>query len=309
MGVIFGALPAPPAAPVAWTGLAMKWIGGDGSEWSLSDSTDGTVMMPGVRGLTMPPIVHHRAAHASVPGARWRGLQVDVREAFWPLQVYSDLGSVDWINKDRAFWKSLDPERTGTWVVTTPDGQSRSIKLRFTSDGTDGFDHDVALRGWSNYGITLEAEQPFWEGEPVIGSWKAGSAVPFFTAPGGPSFTISPSGTLAEAQIANPGDVEAYMVWRVYGPTTAATVGINGLTITIPFAIPSGQVLEIDTSPSGQTALLGPAAGPLTTDMTGSLSGINFSPLPADSTSVLTLSVTGTGSVEANFTPRYYRAW
>ena len=281
MGVVFGGIIAPPAPPVSWVGLDMKWIGWDGSEWSLTDPSTGTVMLPGVRGLSMPPIIHHRAAHASLPGARWRGNSVDVREVFWPIQVYTNLGSQEWLEIDRAFWKTMDPKKTGTWVVVQPDGTTRSLKLRFVDDGTQTFDHDPTLEGWSNYGITFAAEQPYWEGAPISGLWMAGSQTPFFGSSGAPAFTISPSNTLADAKITNPGDVDAYVTWRVYGPVTTATVGVNGRNITIPFSIAAGDVLEIDTSPSGQIALMGPLGGPLTIDKTPDLGEIDFAPLPA----------------------------
>jgi hypothetical protein len=287
----------------------MKWIGADGSEWTLSDATDGTVMMPGVRGMAMPPIVHHRAVHASVPGARWRGLHVDVREVFWPLQVYTGAGSDAWVIKDRAFWQTMDPQQTGTWVVTTPDGQTRSIELRFADDSQVTFDHDVVLDGWSAYGINLVAEQPFWEGDSVTGAWRATSPAPFFPASGGPGLTISSGGDLTEAAIKNPGDVETYVVWRIYGPITSAVVGINGRNITVPFTVDAGKVLEIDTSPTAQTAMYGSVGGALTTDKTGLLTNIVFAPLPAKKTSKLSLTAVGGGSIEATFTPRYYRAW
>lgn len=309
MGVIFGGPLFAPAPPVVWSGLAMKWIGWDGSEWMLSDETDGTVMLPGVRGLNMPPVIHHRAAHASVPGARWRGHTVDVREAFWPIQLYTNLGSQDWVEKDRAFWRTMNPNKVGTWMVIQPDGTTRSIKLRFVDDGTHTFQHDPAQEGWSNYGITLAAEQPYWEGEPVTGFWQTGAAVPFFGASGGPAFTISPGNTLETAQIENTGDVETHMIWHIAGPTTSAAVGINGRNITIPFAIPAGQVLEIDTRPTGQIALMGPVGGELTVDKTPELGTIDFAPLPAGEMSTLSLSMSGTGTITGTFTPLYYRAW
>ena len=309
MGVVIGGLIAPVAPPVIWAGLDMKWIGWDGSEWSLTNPSSGTVMLPGVRGLNMPPIIHHRAAHASLPGARWRGNSVDIREIFWPIQIYTNLGSMEWLEVDRAFWKTMDPKKTGTWVVIQPDGTTRSLKLRFVDDGTQTFDHDPVLEGWLNYGITMAAEQPYWEGAPIMGLWMAGTQQPFFGGTGAPAFAISPSNTLADAKITNPGDVDSYVTWRVYGPVTTATVGINGRNITIPFAIADGDVLEIDTSPSGQIALMGPVGGPLTIDKTPELGAIDFAPLPAREESSMSLAMTGTGSVTATFTPLYYKAW
>ena len=137
----------------------------------------------------------------------------------------------------------------------------------------------------------------------------AGTQQPFFGATEAPAFTISPSNTLADAKITNPGDVESWVTWMVYGPVTTATVGINGQNITIPFTIPDGEVLQIDSSPSGQIALQGPVGGPLTVDRTPDLGDINFAPLPAREESAMSLSMTGTGSVVATFTPLYYRAW
>ncbi|HAP90776.1 MAG TPA: hypothetical protein DCR15_14045 [Arthrobacter bacterium] len=309
MGLIFGAvLPVAPTN-VDWFGLTMKWIGWDGSEWTLTDESDGTVLMPGVRGLNMPPIIHHRAAHASVPGARWRGSTVDVRPVFWPLQVFCSTSSADWIARDSAFWGTMDPTRTGTWVVITPDGRQRRLQLRFTDDTDFSMNHDSVLEGWSNYGITLNAEQPYWEGDPLGGLWSPGTSSQFFGGTGAPSFYISPGGTLAEAAIDNPGDVQTYVLWQIYGPISSATVGVNGRNITIPFAIADGQMLEIDTDPRAQQAMQGPVGGELTVDMTGSLGAIDFAPLPPKQTVNLSLSMSGTGEIAARFTPLYYRAW
>lgn len=309
MGVVFGGYLAPPEPPVVWVGLSMKWIGWDGSEWSLSDPSTGTVMLPGVRGFSMPPVIHYRAAHASAPGARWRGSTVDVREVFWPIQIYSGGGSTEWLSLDHAFWDTMNPNQTGQWRVIQPDGTIRTLRLRFVNDGDMTFGADPAVTGWTNYGITLAAEQPYWEGTPVSALWLAGSQVPFFPGSGGPAFAISPSNTLADAKLTNPGDVDSYITWRVFGPVSSATVGVNGRTISIPFSIPAGQVLEIDTSPAGQIALQGPAGGAMTVDRTSELGALNFAPLPARAQSAMSLSMTGTGSVTATFTPLYYRAW
>jgi hypothetical protein len=276
----------------------MTWTGWDGSVWSLSDSQHGTVMLPGVRGLNMPGVTHYTTTNANLPGARWRGHTTDVREVFWPIQIYSNTGSVEWLARDRAFWKTMRPEKTGTWSVIQPDGQSRSLKLRFQDDGTQTFDTDPAIVGWTNYGITLQAEEPYWAGPSEIRSWTAGNAVPFF-----PNLTISPGGTLASAQIVNPGDVDIWPVWKIHGPSTTAQVGLNGRLITVPFTVNAGQVLTIDTSPRVQTAMLDGV------DRTADLGTVDFAPIPADGTTTLSLSMTGTGSISATITPLYLRAW
>jgi hypothetical protein len=298
MGLVFGQPTAPNLPPQTWAGLAMTWTGWDGSVWSLTDDSSCTVMLPGVRGFNMPPIIHYASAHASVPGVRWRGHTVDTREVFWPLQVYSDTGSAEFLARDRAFWKTMRPEKTGVWSVIQPTGDERKLRLRFRDDGTQTYSTDPSQSGWVNYGITLEAAQPYWEGKTEVGVWTTGTALPFF-----PTLTLSPGGTLDTAVINNPGDVEVWPIWRIYGPSTSVVVGINGRTITVPFTIPSGQFLEIDTSPRAQTAMLNGV------DRTADLGGIDFAPAPADMSSSLSLSMTGTGVITAAVTPLYYRAW
>lgn len=299
MGVVFGSPLYPgSSAPVAWAGLSMTWTGWDGSVWSLSDEQFGTVMMPGVRGLNMPAITHYTSASPNVPGARWRGHTAEAREVFWPIQIYSDIGSVDWLARDRAFWKTMRPEKTGTWTVIQPDGRSRSLRLRFQDDGTQTFDTDPAIVGWTNYGITLTAEEPYWAGPSETRAWQAGGAAQFF-----PNLVISPGGALDTAQANNPGDVEVWPVWEIHGPVTNATIGVNGRNITIPFEIEAGEVLTIDTSPRVQTAMLGAV------DRTEDLGVVDFAPLPPDQITPLSLSMTGTGTITVTVTPLYLRAW
>ena len=297
-GIVFGEPFEPPAPPVSWTGLDMTWTGWEGSVWQLSSPVDGTVMMPGVRGLTMPAVVHYTSTHASVPGARWRGHTVAAREVFWPLQVYTDAGSTEWLDKDQKFWRTMRPDKTGVWTVKRPDGQTRTLTLRFVDDGTHAYNIDPAICGWTSYGVTLTAEQPYWAGPTETGSWAGGSAPQFF-----PTLTIAPGGTLATAQLNNPGDVEVWPVWRIYGPCTNATVGLNGRTITIPFTLNDGEMLEIDTAPRAQTAMMGAV------DRTGELTGVDFAPLPADQRTTLALSIAGGGRITATLTPLYLRAW
>jgi hypothetical protein len=55
--------------------------------------------------------------------------------------------------------------------------------------------------------------------------------------------------------------------------------------------------------------MYGSVGGSLSTDKTGQLTDIVFAPLPAKKTSKLSLTASGTGNIEATFTPRYYRAW
>jgi hypothetical protein len=196
--------------------------------------------------------------------------------------------------------------------VRHPSGAERHLDLRFSNDGDVAYEHDPVLRGWSNYGITLTAEQPFWRATPIKREWSAGGALPFYPAGEGETFVISPSTTLDSSAMPNPGDVDAYPVWEVHGPTTTAQVGVAGRNITIPFAVGENQVLVIDTAPTAQAATLYDVAGGVRSnavDKTVELGTANFVPVPADSVTTTTLSISGSGKVSLILTPLYLRAW
>lgn len=309
MAIVFAAPNVTVAVPRAWVGLQMTWTGWDGSVWNLTKASEGVVMMAGVRGLTMPPVTHYKTSYASVSGARWRGHNVDSREVFWPIQVYCDTDSQEWIRRDRAFWRTMRPGKVGTWTVIQPSGEKRYLDLRFTEDSDQAYNHDPALRGWSNYGIMMVADDPFWRTDSIRREWATGMSTPFFDSEGGTTgLTISPSTTLATAAMLNPGDVDAYPVWEVYGPVTNAQVGVGDKLIVIPFAVADGEVLVIDTDPTQQSAMLHSSG--TVTDKTAQLGTAIFAPMPADSISNVSLVLGGgAGKIRLTMTPLYLRAW
>lgn len=316
MAIVFAVPFVPSAPPKPWIGLNMTWTGWDGSLWNLTKASEGVVMLPGVRGLTMPPVVHYTTAYPTVAGARWRGHAVDPREVFWPIQLFSDVGSQAWIDRDRAFWRTMRPDKTGTWTVIQPSGEERKLDCRFDNDSEQSFNTDPVMVGWSNYGIVMKANAPFWRGTPITREWVAGAPVPFFPTGGTGGLTIGSSRGLSTATIKNPGDVEAFPVWELTGPVTSASVGIGGKTINVPFAIAAGQVLIINSDPAVQSATLYNVTGSGATRVLSSpvnktmqLGAVNFAPVPAEATTPLSLTMTGTGRVTLKLTPLYLRAW
>lgn len=294
-----GSIPAPPNP---WPGMAMFWTGFDGVEWDLTTGRSGVCMLPGVRGLTMPPIVHHKSTSASVPGARWRGFTTQEREVFWPVQLYHTSSSVNWVSRDRKFWDTLAPDKTGVWTVIQPNGSTRSLTLRFRDDGNAAFNTDPVMAGWANYGITLDAEQPYWEGgNDMTKTWRAASATQFFGSTG--IVRISSGMESTKAKVTNFGDVPAYPIWTLTGPLSSATLTVAGRSINVGFDIPSGSTLVIDTRPTALTAMMGG------TDRIKGLGSSDFAPVPVGVDVPVTLTITGTGTITMTFTPLYYRAW
>ncbi|MEW1813292.1 hypothetical protein AB0284_21625 [Pseudarthrobacter phenanthrenivorans] len=228
----------------------------------------------------------------------------DERDVFWPLFLFNDRGSREWVEYDRAFWRTMHPERTGVWSVTHPDGAKRSLTVRFEEDTTPEFEFDPVFAGWATYGIRLTADDPFWAGGEVTRAWQSASSTPFFNGSAkAPSFNISSGSTLAKASLTNPGDVDAYVRWTAHGPFTSVTVGVGGATVVAPVTVAEGQTLVIDTDPSVQAAILDG------TDVTAQLTTAEFGILPPGQQVPVSLALAGTGWIEAAFTPRYFRAW
>jgi len=344
-GLFLAAPSAPPPPPTARPEpghLSHTWIGWDGSRWDLTGDRvpSGVLLGQGIRGLGAGPGQHLTSTSPALAGARWRGAQETPREPFWPLSVYQGDRGQAWLDYDAAFWRTMDRRRPGTWVATQPNGTSRYLRMRFTDDG----DHPVALPGdvWGRqaYGISFLAEQPFWEGEPVVVA-PLGNPLQrnFFgggdqSLPGyGPPFFIGSGASLSRARISNPGDQPAWPVWVVVGPVTSAVVGLDGRAVQVPLQVLPGRALVIDSAPDAQWALEGDVVldetGAPQLDETGRVvvrnlgtpghegdrtrelgSRVEWAPVPARAENVpLQTSIVGTGAVQPSLVPLHDRAW
>jgi hypothetical protein len=258
-----------------------------------------------------------------VAGSRHRGSATKDREVFWPLYLYSDNGSAEFMARDRAFWRSLDTDEQGIWTASLPDGSKRTLKLRLIS-AEDNQTNDPVVRGWAKYAITLLADQPYWLGEPVKKSWSQGDLRNYYiteadrTAFGYPPDVIhylSPGGTIDKAVFSNPGDVPAYPKWTAIGATTAVSFGVGDRSVIVPFEIPEGYAVQIDTDPvDGRILWYGQWDTTTKTiidpvDRTAELDPASaFVAIPAGQDRELAITMTGTGTVIAEVQARYWRA-
>ena len=325
IGYAVPATPPPPRVPL-WRGVGLRWESPDGSVWQLrADSQSGVLMQAGVRGLTEPQREVFTTETAGTDGAQWLGSRALSREVFWPIVVWKDTTSAEWLDYDAAWWRSLDPEVPGRWVATHPSGTERHLLLRFVDDGDASWDVAPGSRGWSRYGLRMLAVDPYWRGEQVARSWSgvADSGESFFGT-GGPPFTISKGSTLASAEVTNDGDVEAHPTWWVQDvPSADLTVG-SGL-IEVP-AVAADKLLVIDSDPAALSAIEvdAPPAGlsavereewvderlPTGLNRTTALgAGTTWGAIPARGTTPLGISMVGDGAVTVRFTPRFRRAW
>lgn len=279
--------------------LASLWIGHDGSEWDLTQIDGPMLVQNGVIGLHDPEFERFIDESSNLPGHRLRGVRARAREVFWPLMFCSD--SVDeWATAWSGFWRSIHPMKQGTWRVGTGE-EARELRLTGVYDSKYSMRHDPFTLGWATIGAQLEAAQPYWQGQPIVrGPWTNVTKRPFFP---GPPFRLSSSKTLAKASIPNPGDVDTWLAWRVVGPFSAMVLGVGGSSITVPFELEEGDVLEIDMDPRNQFARLNGE------DATEPLGFQEFAAVTPGDSVPLTIEATGAGSVSATLTPLYFRAF
>lgn len=327
MGISYAVPELPPGDPApAWSGMPMTWTA-KGVTWPLTDRGTGVFLRPGVRGLGTISTERHASTSPAVAGSRHEGVSVADREVFWPIKIYSPDGSTAWMLRDRAFWAGMDPDDTGVWEITHPDGAKRSLRLRFLNDGDHVRAKNPLRNGWDSYNITLLAEQPYWVGAPAVKSFKPPEPpLPFFDPTGPQIVNIASGYSVENATIDNPGDVESFARWFIDGNVTSASVGVGGVVVGVPFTVPFGQCLVIESDPAltlGATLYditvagmdLKPSAREIgvhlinPVDKTRDLGENDFAPIPAGKQVPLSLTLTGSGVVECLLPSLYRRPW
>lgn len=306
MANLFWAAPRPPKVrpPNPWPGVSMTWTGTDGSPWSLTDWRSGVQLLGGVRGLGRIEPERHTSQSAIVHGSHNRGYRFAERTVFWPVSVCQMEGTQAWLEYDRAFWASLNPRGTGVWRVTQPDGQWRELTCRPVGDGDHEWVKAPGLRYWTNYGVDLVAEDPFWYGPEITSPlWTSAEPVDFIDPETlGPPYHPGSATTIDTASLTNPGDEVAWPVWTVVGPVDSVEVSVAGHSIGYG-SIAQGDTLVVDSDPRVQRAFLNGA------DVTGSLTSYDFASIRPGETVPLDIVMTGGGTLQASFRPRFDRAW
>ena len=123
----------------------------------------------------------------------------------------------------------------------------------------------------------------------------------------------------------NPGDVESFPRWYIDGDITSASVGVDGVVVTVPFGVAYGQCLVVDSDPENLGATLyditvdgmtmKPSARVFGThlinpvDKTRDLGENDFAAIPAGQAVPLSLTLEGSGVVECLLPSLYRRPW
>jgi hypothetical protein len=305
--LITGLVPVPvQQSSDAWQPLDVAWFGADGSVWDLADPDGGVVLTPdGIKGMGMPGFDRYTSQSPSRAGSRYRGSRTQERDVFWPIFVWSDTSSVDFLARDGAFWQSLRPDVPGTWQITQPDGTTRSLDCRLVDDSDNAYTLDPSLGGWATYGISLVADdQPYWYGQSIERVFSPSATRNWLVDDASGVFYISPGGSTSSASMPNLGDVNAWPTWTVDGAIGGAVLGVASGSIIVP-AISAFDRWIIDTRPDQMTAF----------DVNGADRSSELvwdpAPIPPGQSVPLTTTLiapTGSASVRCKLTPLYFRA-
>lgn len=300
MPIVFASAATVPIR-VRATPYFMSWTGFDGSVWPLSDPHVLPAMERGVKGLHMPAFTTYQSETPLVRGVEHTGYTVQPRSVYWPMFFQAD-NEAEWRSRYGGFFDSFHPVEAGTWTVGE-GANRRTLPLTGVFDGSYAFGMDPFVTGWAMIGVELLAPRPLWRGVPVSRRFTAQDGVDFIQAGLAPEFHISPAATFSSATISNPGNEPSYLTWTVEGPQDDLFLGVGGATIDVPFAVPDGSVLRIDTDPANQFATLDGV------DVTTDLGFQTFAPVPARGTSPLSIAASGAGAVNAELVPLYWRAF
>lgn len=323
-------LAAPPAVPPVrppvidpWGPVEMTWTGWNGSSWRVSDFRGGVLLGRAVRGLGAPKATPHVDSSPAVHGQRYRGHVLEPRRVRWNVSIFTDDSSQAWVDLSTEFWRTMDYDQPGTWTVRHSSIGTRHLRCRFVDDEEHAYNHDPVLFGWAAYGINMVADQPYWEGDPLVASWGSSTPQDFIPTIGGvrkgPPFNIAEGSRMGNATLTNPGDVDSYVTWKPVGPFDSAIMGLGGRRIIVPFAVEEGKALVIDPRPANQTvyeATVTQVAGgreiitPTGVERTRDVIVADWegSRVPPGDTPVeLDLEMVGAGHISAELTPLFRR--
>lgn len=302
MSFILSAMaPPPPERIPTRVPVRLVWTGWDGSEWDL---TQGPVraLLNGIEGLHFPEHDEFSSESQSVHGQRFLGWRAKAREVFMRVAVGGDTSS-SWLDVADRFFRSLHPALEGVLTVTAGT-RTRRLRLRRGPGQIHQYERDPYLSAWAEYGITLVADQPFWEGNEITGGpWRSPDPVPFFPETGAPPFYISRAIAFGSTVISNPGDVDGFPVWTVRDALAGISLGIGDRLIEVPFGTSDGDVLRINTDPRKLSATLNGD------NAARQLGFQRFAPVPPGSRVPVHVAAAGTGSVSVSLVPLFFRAF
>src|SRR5690554_406029 len=259
--------PPPPSYPSSSAGRPpqITWTAASGDVVPLSDPTQGYAVLHGLRGLNLPTYQIHQTDSA-LDGTVVRGTRTEARELYLPIYLEAPTWSAV-LAKRRDLARRLHPAVVdgggeGRLTLAEADGTRRHINAYYTGgmDGPDGGSNSGMY--WATYGITLLAQQPYWERDPVTHRWAI--APPTDTWLPILPIKVRDADVIGEGMtITNPGSVRSWPVWTIRGPLDGSAVMRNvttGQQLEFTATLSEGEQIVIDTRPRRKTVRDGTGA-------------------------------------------------
>ncbi|MEU6389959.1 phage tail family protein [Streptomyces sp. NPDC046939] len=260
-----------PPVPVAWSRTSVSITGnsGQGEEIPLTVLNGGqwpsAIMQPGATGLDMPPFGLFSDDSPNLDGSIYRSARATAREVMIPVYLYGvDRQTINALK--RKFFQALNPKRGYCVLKFTEGGASVARKLNaYYKGGMEGAEGEAAGFCWAKYGLTFTAMDPwFYADQWESTRWAFGTGDPLLSKTRAFLPLRLSNGVLGGAgeslTITNPGDIEAWPMWVLYGPIKSFSLrGPKGDRISaspIPDGtdlVPTGRTLTIDTRPGQKT--------------------------------------------------------
>lgn len=296
--------------------IGIKWTGWDGSVWDLRT---GPVRLTtgGIEGLLSLKFDSFTRDSAARDGQRFQGWRAQPRDVFLPVLIMRQPTEDKWLEVDRAWWKTMQPGRIGTISVTTGDGNTRHLDVRFIDDGNHAYAQDPSIQRVAVWALKMIADNPYWYSKSEWGSrfTNAGVAVQFLGGGAldgdktkGTPIVLGATYTTDASVLNNPGDINAWPIYTLRGPLTAFSIGVDGGVVSGTVGISSTQRLVIDTSPTMQTARLYNANGTYS-NVLRSMTSFGFRPIRPGTDIKIAVNLSGAGSLDVTGVPRYFKAW
>lgn len=287
---------------VPWQRLTLRFTSWDGASWDLTDAFSPVYALQGLSGFGMADPDHWWDESPLVDSASWNGLRYPRKERFIPIRIEGPTPD-DFMANHAAFLRACDPRKESTLSMITPDGDTRSVQVRYQSGINGESQLDPLMVRRVIYPVTWTTD-PHWFGPDQSIPFVYDSPVNLFP---GPPFTLNASRSLLSATTTNPGDFDTHPIWRVEGPYTSFSVGVGTDLVSVTLTRTAGQWVEIDTHRSRLTVK--DESG---TDRRSAVTARKFAAIPAgtDVPVVTTLVGAGAGSkVTLTYTPLYRSPW
>lgn len=287
--------------------LTATWSSWTSESWVMTEGWSPVFVLQGATGLGMTDPQHRWSEAPTIDGATWDGMRTGPGQVFLPIRIgLPSMNHDQFMEVHDAFMRSLRPDKLSTYRITRPDGTWREVQCRYESGADAPIELDPVMTRRATYGLTFVTADPYWRG-PAINPTFGTPTHAVARYPMRYPYRIRSWESIGFAEVTNPGDADAYPVWRVSGPFTGFTIGVGTALVSLTLTRTAGQWVEVDMNPTKLTIY--DNAG---VDRWENATAAEFSSIPPGNSVPLTTTVVGGGlttAVDVSFVPRYRRAW